>query len=507
VGDFPSDPTAFSPEGSRVFRGDLGKARILDVIQLLNQGKKNGVLILAGGYGGRVFFDHGEIVAASHDRVDGGDGAAALAKILAADHGTFRFEAGPVEVERTILQPTFTLLLRESLEVQEKGRLPESDAAPAALELEPDGRPVQSAVQHGREIADPTEDVAPGAGITGLRKRMAGLGARIAALKEPVVGLGVEAAGLKERMAGLAGRVAGLEESIAASSARLVGSIRRFHSPRYPGSLSRARIFSAMNVTTVLRTSAVLVLLGSGYMVFATMRRPLDVSERADYQDIVRTNAEHRARIGELQHLVLQLSNSVVMSGMAGDSTARENGTAGRDSSARRDSLLAGGPREAPAERDGARRVTAGMQKRTAPGKNPVQPPADPPRAPDTRVGAARIDALRPASMDVPPSLKAALDPQHSRALIDRESGQLDVVFAWTDRRADQKDIGIKVVLDVLVDAAGGVQTAKVARSSGFPELDKAAVAAIRRFSYHPARHDGSPIAAWLQQKVAFKID
>ena len=47
----------------------------------------------------------------------------------------------------------------------------------------------------------------------------------------------------------------------------------------------------------------------------------------------------------------------------------------------------------------------------------------------------------------------------------------------------------------------------EVIESSGYKELDKAAVEAIARSEYKPKIIDGTPVVDWFEKPVTFKIE
>ena len=64
-----------------------------------------------------------------------------------------------------------------------------------------------------------------------------------------------------------------------------------------------------------------------------------------------------------------------------------------------------------------------------------------------------------------------------------------------------------KLALQVLVGADGRVVDVKVARSSGSPRLDQAAVSEARsHWRLRPATRDGVPFAQWLTLGVVFRL-
>ncbi|MBI3332611.1 MAG: energy transducer TonB [Candidatus Omnitrophica bacterium] len=62
------------------------------------------------------------------------------------------------------------------------------------------------------------------------------------------------------------------------------------------------------------------------------------------------------------------------------------------------------------------------------------------------------------------------------------------------------------VVLRVLVTPAGQAGSVQVARSSGYPSLDEAALAAIRRWSFLPARKQGQAVGSPMEIPVRFQL-
>ena len=56
----------------------------------------------------------------------------------------------------------------------------------------------------------------------------------------------------------------------------------------------------------------------------------------------------------------------------------------------------------------------------------------------------------------------------------------------------------------VLVNEAGGVDSAVVAESSGVPALDSAAVTGAMRMEFEPVRSGGKPVRVWTRVPVHF---
>jgi protein TonB len=62
------------------------------------------------------------------------------------------------------------------------------------------------------------------------------------------------------------------------------------------------------------------------------------------------------------------------------------------------------------------------------------------------------------------------------------------------------------VILQVLVDRQGRVDDLEIERSSGTGLLDRAALSAVRKWSFEPGRKDREKIAMWVRVPVTFKL-
>ena len=74
-------------------------------------------------------------------------------------------------------------------------------------------------------------------------------------------------------------------------------------------------------------------------------------------------------------------------------------------------------------------------------------------------------------------------------------------------RVAQRKGWTGRVAVHVLITTQGTVQQVELASSSGHAELDAAAMAALRRWIFHPAEKDGHVIEAWVVVPVLFRLD
>ena len=66
---------------------------------------------------------------------------------------------------------------------------------------------------------------------------------------------------------------------------------------------------------------------------------------------------------------------------------------------------------------------------------------------------------------------------------------------------------GEKVVLRVLVSGAGTAGSVEIRTSSGFALLDTAALDAVKRWRFVPARQGDQPISAWVLVPITFTLE
>ncbi len=88
--------------------------------------------------------------------------------------------------------------------------------------------------------------------------------------------------------------------------------------------------------------------------------------------------------------------------------------------------------------------------------------------------------------------------------LLDRE-GQQRAVARNYPRGLLEAGIGGTVGLQLWVDSTGVVEVAHVSRSSGHPELDRAAVEVAPTFRFEPARRLGQPVGTWVEFPMVFE--
>ena len=91
------------------------------------------------------------------------------------------------------------------------------------------------------------------------------------------------------------------------------------------------------------------------------------------------------------------------------------------------------------------------------------------------------------AQIDAPPQPRQTIRPVYPKG---------------SQRRGEQ---GV-VELEIDVEADGTVVAVSVARSSGFPDLDEAAVKAMRRAVFRPARAGSEAVRSTVRQKLEFRL-
>ena len=125
--------------------------------------------------------------------------------------------------------------------------------------------------------------------------------------------------------------------------------------------------------------------------------------------------------------------------------------------------------------------------------------PPDPfsPKLPEPKEEASKLPSLqaskplqsapRQARLDAPPKPKRNIKPDYPKG---------------ARQRGEQGD----VILEIRVNAEGAVDDVKVATSSGFAELDEAAVKAARSAKFSPARSGRESVASTARLKLQFKL-
>lgn len=100
-----------------------------------------------------------------------------------------------------------------------------------------------------------------------------------------------------------------------------------------------------------------------------------------------------------------------------------------------------------------------------------------------------------------PPPAKPSIEDRQEPELLSASDVQPDYPLS-----AREEGITGNVVLAYLVNAEGQVENVKVARSSGDDRLDRAALAAARRWRYRPAVRNGQPQSMKWRRTLSFNL-
>jgi protein TonB len=153
-------------------------------------------------------------------------------------------------------------------------------------------------------------------------------------------------------------------------------------------------------------------------------------------------------------------------------------------------------PRATPAESPQSKAVA----RRAEP---PILTLPDPPAAEELAAAHEKPAAAPPAPAKAPEhvaSVAAPAPPSFSAAYLRNPAPRYPVAA----RRAGEQGT---VTLKVLVGSDGLPQRLEVAESSGSSRLDTAALDAVRRWRFVPARRGATPIESWVLVPVVFRLE
>lgn len=127
-------------------------------------------------------------------------------------------------------------------------------------------------------------------------------------------------------------------------------------------------------------------------------------------------------------------------------------------------------------------------------------PPAEPqaPAAPDTAAAVTAPAPAPPAPVSAEPAAPV-IPPRSDAAHLSNPAP----VYPALSRRLQEQG---RVLFDVYILPDGSVGEIKLKRSSGFVRLDDAALEAVRRWRYVPAKRGDQPIPYWYVQPVDFSM-
>lgn len=134
------------------------------------------------------------------------------------------------------------------------------------------------------------------------------------------------------------------------------------------------------------------------------------------------------------------------------------------------------------------------------------------PMAPEPAINEARVAPPVPLPPNQAPPAQAALVPQVAQVAAAAptppvfDANYLDnpkPAYPPISRREREQG---KVLLRVYVDTSGAVSKVELGTSSGHERLDKAALAAVSRWRFVPARHGAEAVAAWVTVPIIFSL-
>lgn len=126
--------------------------------------------------------------------------------------------------------------------------------------------------------------------------------------------------------------------------------------------------------------------------------------------------------------------------------------------------------------------------------------PADPQRAERQGVAPEAVAAAWPAGNNSEPLGINISSPEYAALSL----GNQPPTYPYAARRRGMEG---RVVVKVVVDRAGTVTTAAVAVSSGHRLLDRAALVAVKGWTFHPARRGGRAVGATIAIPIAFALE
>lgn len=132
--------------------------------------------------------------------------------------------------------------------------------------------------------------------------------------------------------------------------------------------------------------------------------------------------------------------------------------------------------------------MKAEKQDKEKPDKPAKNPSADAKANASDAKGTSGAPSGRDGGLDKPQG-GPARDPAHVKHVKVRAQQLSTSQPAYPIALQAQKAVG-SVTVNYIINASGGVESPQIEASSGYPEMDAAALAAIVNFTYSPARND-----------------
>lgn len=111
-------------------------------------------------------------------------------------------------------------------------------------------------------------------------------------------------------------------------------------------------------------------------------------------------------------------------------------------------------------------------------------------------------EVINKMAADAPPHEKSPPAPVQKKAIPVYRQNEQPQYPLIAKRRGYQGEVR----LNVLVDWQGIVSEVRIKTTSGHSSLDKAALAAVRRWRFIPATIDGNPVDMWVDVPIDFRL-
>lgn len=126
--------------------------------------------------------------------------------------------------------------------------------------------------------------------------------------------------------------------------------------------------------------------------------------------------------------------------------------------------------------------------------------------APPSEVGELSIDPQELTQVETPPSVEAVSAPAPVQARVEAPPEFVKAIRPRYPDGARRRGEEGSVALEIAVSALGSVDNVKVVGSSGFKELDDAAVRAVKAARFRPARSAEGPVSAIANLTLKFVL-
>lgn len=136
---------------------------------------------------------------------------------------------------------------------------------------------------------------------------------------------------------------------------------------------------------------------------------------------------------------------------------------------------------------------------RPAPTHHPVRP------RPPTPSTAASPDASSPASPA--PVASSPAESQGGPVASQQAPARISCAIPRYPERSRELGETGTVLLALSIDTEGRVADSRVEKSSGFPRLDEAALAALSKCRFRPGTVNDTPQASWVKLRYVWKLD